>query len=189
MPSRAEWNRRYAAGSHTGTVPSAVVERSQDYWPLLPEEPRRALDLAAGAGRNSLYLARNGFAVTALDWSVGGLAVLRERAAQTGLSVDCQEIDLESPGSKIGPPVELVVVTDFLHRPLLTKLGEYVVPGGLIAYETYNYRQREEPKGPSCDDYLLGPGELLESFAGWRVLVHEESVPPVAKTSFIAQAP
>ena len=189
MPSREAWDRRFASGSHTSSTPSGVVVRSRDYWALLPPGERRALDVAAGAGRNALFLAGEGFAATALDWSEIGFALLRERAAEAGLAVSTRVEDLESESPHLGGPYELVVVSDFLHRPLLKRLRDIVSPGGLIAYETFSYRQRDEQGGPSCDDYLLGPNELLDAFSGWRVLHYQETLPPTAKASLIVQAP
>jgi len=58
---------------------------------------RRTLDVACGAGRNALFLATNGYDVTAVDISVVGLDRGRRVATERGLSVDWLYADLDDP--------------------------------------------------------------------------------------------
>jgi hypothetical protein len=93
-----------------------------------------------------------------LDRDVSGLADLRDRDGVT-----IHEVDLES-----GQPVELdenrfagIVVTNYLHRPLVAHLATALAPGGALIYETF--AQGNEALGrPRNPDFLLAPGELLE---------------------------
>ncbi|MDN3025738.1 class I SAM-dependent methyltransferase [Streptomyces sp. S.PB5] len=58
---------------------------------------RDVLELGAGHGRDSLYLARTGFTVHATDFSAQGLAQLRSRAAESGVSVTTTVHDVRRP--------------------------------------------------------------------------------------------
>ncbi|HVJ29660.1 MAG TPA: methyltransferase domain-containing protein, partial [Gammaproteobacteria bacterium] len=88
---RDKWDARYRDGAYEGrTYPTALLAT----W--LPYLPRgRALDVACGAGRNALFLAANGYEVTALDISGVGLDRGRRAAAERGLTVDwlCADLD------------------------------------------------------------------------------------------------
>lgn len=146
------------------------------------------LDLAAGGGRHTrLFLAR-GHPVTALDRDVSELRGL----ARPGLEI--LEADLEDgrPFPLAGRRFAAVVVTNYLHRPLLPALVEAVAPHGLLLYETF--AQGNEAFGrPRNPDHLLAPGELLEAVRGrLHVLAYEDltvSVPrPAAIQRLAAEA-
>ena len=155
------------ASAHSGLAPSAWICR---FAPLVPRsEP--VLDLACGSGRHlRLFLAR-GHSVTAVDKDLSGLSDLGGAAGLERL-----ELDLED-----GRPFPLsdrrfaaVVVTNYLHRPLLPALVEAVAPGGLLLYETFA-EGNERFGRPSNPDFLLTPGELLETARGrLRVLAYED---------------
>src|SRR5512139_752610 len=68
-----------------------VVE--SDAWPALRGT---ALDIACGTGRNTIYLAQRGFAVTAQDISTVALEEGRQRAQQRSLEIDWKSRDLEA---------------------------------------------------------------------------------------------
>jgi len=56
-----------------------------------------------------------------------------------------------------------IVVTNYLHRPLLPILAESLLPGGILIYETF--AQGNEAFGrPSNPDFLLRPNELIDVF-------------------------
>ena len=56
--------------------------------------PGRALDLAAGEGRNSIWLAGNGWSVTAVDWSDVAISKGRDLATHHGVEIDWMVADL-----------------------------------------------------------------------------------------------
>jgi 2-polyprenyl-3-methyl-5-hydroxy-6-metoxy-1,4-benzoquinol methylase len=87
-------------GAHTYWNEQWSSEAGRDGW-LKPEpdveafipqiksdKARNAVDLGSGVGRHSLYLARQGFNVTAIDLSANGLHHLHEKAEQEGLKID-----------------------------------------------------------------------------------------------------
>ena len=140
-----------------------------DAWPL----PRgRALDVACGKGRNALYLAELGFEVVAMDISSVALAAGRSRAEAKQRAVDWQQIDLEQVQLDEAA-YQLVVSFNYLQRSLMPQIKRAVKIGGYVIFETYFIDQKEigHPKNPA---YLLGHNELLESFAGFRILYYRE---------------
>jgi 2-polyprenyl-3-methyl-5-hydroxy-6-metoxy-1,4-benzoquinol methylase len=68
-PDRVKWNRKYRCRSAARRGPAAEIVR--EFYALA--DRGRALDLAAGEGRNALFLAQKGFTVEALDISETGL--------------------------------------------------------------------------------------------------------------------
>ena len=144
-----------------------IVESS--VWPALGG---KALDIACGKGRNAIYLAQHGFAVTALEISAVALAEGRRRAEELELTIDWQQRDLEASALDLGE-YDLIVNFNYLQRSLFPALRQAVKPGGHVIFETYLIDQAElgQPKNP---DYLLRHNELLDSFQGFRVLFYRE---------------
>jgi SAM-dependent methyltransferase len=128
----------------------------------------RVLDVACGAGRHARWLARLGFEVDAVDRDVSGLA---DRPP----GVELREADIEGdawpyPETRF----DAIVVTNYLHRPLLPTLVGSLEPGGLLLYETFAAGNERFGK-PSNPDFLLQPGELIEAVRGrLRVLAFED---------------
>ena len=83
--------------------------------------------------------------------------------------------DLEngSPWPLAGEQFEGIVVTNYLYRPLFSKLLESLAPGGVLLYETFMLGNERFGK-PSNPEFLLRPGELLEAFKGLTVTAFEE---------------
>jgi len=122
----------------------------------------RALDVACGRGRHALLLASTGLDVTALDRDADALARLQEQAERLGLPVRTRVVDLESGDVDLGDAgYDIVVVTRYLHRPLVPHLQLSLAPGGVLLCETF-LEQQAESGHPTNPDFLLKPGELPE---------------------------
>ncbi|MGH7100477.1 MAG: class I SAM-dependent methyltransferase [Stellaceae bacterium] len=128
----------------------------------------RVLDLAAGGGRHTRLLRDRGFTVLAVDRDIGALLPF------AGSGVEIRQIDLESGASwSLGKGYDGIVVTRYLHRPLLPAIGAALAPGGVLIYETF--MQGNERLGPPHNpDFLLRPGELLKAFAGLATVAFEQ---------------
>lgn len=131
-----------------------------------------ALDLACGTGRHTRLLARLGLQVTALDRNAELLQAL------TGPNVTTLQHDLEAEGAVW--PFEpgrfaLIVVTNYLYRPLFAQLAASLRPDGILVYETFAQGNQIYGK-PSNPDFLLGPEELLgvARQGGLQVLAYED---------------
>lgn len=120
----------------------------------------RVLDLACGGGRHARWFAARGCNVLGVDRD----PACGEALAGSGVEFLCA--DLESgPWPLAGREFDAVVVTNYLHRPLLGPIAQALAPGGLLIYETFALGQERFGK-PSNPDFLLAPGELLAAFGG-----------------------
>jgi SAM-dependent methyltransferase len=150
---------------HAHTEPSAWVLR----WSALIPAGGRVLDLDAGSGRHARLLASQGHAVAAVDRDEAALASLAGIAGITTHVADLEAGPWPFPGARFAA----VVVTNYLHRPLLPALVAAVAPGGLLVYETFA-AGNERFGRPANPAFLLAPGELLEAVrAQLRVLAYE----------------
>jgi SAM-dependent methyltransferase len=141
-------------------------------------KPGKALDLACGTGRHAIWLAREGWSVTAVDGSPAAIAILEERAS--GLSIETRIADLERHEYSIPPEAwDLVIISLYLQRDLFepAKLG--VKPGGVLVAITLLADGREPQR------HRLQQGELKQYFTGWEILDYFEG--PVGDSSFQAR--
>lgn len=165
---RDKWNRKYSAGEEAPREPSAVLTALA---PNLPAQGR-ALDLAGGAGRHAVWLARRGLDVTLADISPLGLDLARQRAAQAGVRLATLEIDLEAEPFPAGP-WHLVVSVCYLWRPLFVAIPGALMPGGVLAVVQPTQRNLERNAKPPAA-YLLDEGELPRLVRGLEVVHYEE---------------
>ena len=131
----------------------------------------RVLDVAAGAGRHTRWLRDQGYRVTAIDVDVSKLADLANDPAVELLEADLETGEWPLPGRTF----DGVVVTNYLHRPLLLALVDALARGGVLIYETFG-EGNERYGRPSNPDYLLREGELLDTYEGRLDIVAFEHV-------------
>lgn len=145
----------------------------------LPLVPRgRALDVAAGAGREAVFLAMHGFEVEAIDRAEEALRWARALAARHGVRIGTRTTDLEAPDATLPEArYALVTVFRFLHRPLLPAIAAALAPGGHLIYETFR-RGQERFGRPTHPRFLFWPDELPRAFGSLEILHSEESDPP-----------
>jgi rhodanese-related sulfurtransferase len=140
---------------------------------LLPRGGR-ALDIACGRGRHALLLGGAGFRVDALDRNDARIAALAAIADRLDLPIEARTLDLETGPVDLGNAVyDVVLVFNYLHRPLFPALLHALAPEGVLFYETFTTAQaaRGQPTNP---DFLLDPGELASRVAPLEVLRHRE---------------
>ena len=148
----------------TSPAPSAWVRR---FMPLI-RPGGLVLDLAAGAGRHSRLLIESGFAVRAVDRDISALATLAR------IRCEILQLDLETGAPwPLGGGYAGIVVTNYLHRPLLPGIAAALAPDGVLIYETFA-RGNERFGRPRNPDFLLRPGELLAAFAMLTVVAFEQ---------------
>lgn len=132
------------------------------------------LDVACGRGRHALLMASAGFEVRAIDRNAAAIDFLRSTAARLSLRIDAEPVDLETePPPDLGSGFDVVLVFNYLHRPLMPALLNALKAGGRIFYETFTARQAERghPKNPA---FLLRDGELAEMVAPLSILRSRE---------------
>lgn len=160
------------AGHLVQAQPSRWVSR---FASLVPEG--RVLDLACGGGRHARLFAALGHPVLAVDRDPAALGA----SAAEGISV--LQFDLEREGAEHDPDWPLrpgayagIVVTNYLHRPLLPGLLASLAEDGVLIYETFAEGNGQFGK-PSNPAFLLRPGELLDAVSrapDMRVLAYED---------------
>jgi SAM-dependent methyltransferase len=170
---RSRWDRRYATGGYVPrTRPTPFLLEWLDRLPV-----GRALDVATGTGRNALALAEAGYQVDAVDISAIAIARARAEAERRGLAVDWVVADLDTDALP-GDGYDLIAVLRYRNPDLWPRLEAALAPGGWILIEHHLQTSREDVVGPSDDAFRLAPGELLEAFAGLRVVHYSEAVEP-----------
>jgi SAM-dependent methyltransferase len=117
------------------------------------------LDLAAGTGRHSRLLLAHGLHVTALDRDPD------QQPDAPGLIKIRADLEDGSPWPLRSRRFDLVVVTNYLHRPILADIIGTIAPGGLLLYETFAQGNERFGK-PRNPDHLLRAGELREAVSG-----------------------
>ncbi|HYN05215.1 MAG TPA: rhodanese-like domain-containing protein [Vicinamibacteria bacterium] len=134
----------------------------------------RTLDVACGRGRHALLLAGAGFPVRAVDRDAGQVAWLNALARRLQLPLEAEVVDLENGTADLGEEEwELVLVFNYLHRPLVPALVRALTPGGILLYETYTTEQAKRGR-PTSPHHLLEPGELPRLVAPLEVLRQRE---------------
>lgn len=109
-----------------------------------------------------------GFRVTTVDRDTAALKLL------PGERCKVLETDLENGEAWVlGDGYDGIVVTNYLHRPLLPAIAAALAPGGIVIYETFA-TGNERFGRPSNPDFLLRPGELLDAFTGLTVIAFEQ---------------
>ena len=159
-------------------LPSPWVER---FAPLVPGG--EVLDLACGSGRHARLLAALGHAVVAVDRDAAALA----QAAGDGIVTS--QIDLEEEGAcwPFGAArFAGIVVTNYLHRPLLANMIGSLAPNGMLIYETFADGNAAFGK-PTNPAFLLQAGELLALAVeqGLRVIAFEDGVVNTPKPAMV----
>jgi 2-polyprenyl-3-methyl-5-hydroxy-6-metoxy-1,4-benzoquinol methylase len=167
---REDWDERYA---QPGLVWSAEPNRF-----LVAEvaglQPGRALDLACGEGRNSVWLAERGWKVTAVDFSEVAIGKARERAAREGQEVELVCADLV----EYEPPAEAydLVLLLYLHVPaaerrtILSRAAAALRPGGtflLLGHDLTN--QADGVGGPRDTSILYTPADIVVELPELRI--------------------
>jgi SAM-dependent methyltransferase len=157
------WDQRYGRagdGYVYGTFPNEFLAAVAGRIPTGP-----VLCLADGEGRNGVFLARRGHAVTSLDLSAVGLAKARALAAREGVPLATVAADLAAyaiqPGAWSG------IVAIFMHLPpdlrarVLAQAAAGLRPGGVFVLECYTPAQLAFNTGGPREPALLPTLDLL----------------------------
>lgn len=138
---------------HAPAAPSPWVAR------FLQALPHRGslLDIACGGGRHSRFALSLGFTVTAVDRTLDGVADLD---GLDGVTLVRSDLECGGPWPFAGHTFDVVVVTNYLWRPIFPHIVACVARNGLLAYETFALGN-ERYGSPRNPDFLLAPGELV----------------------------
>ena len=167
----ARWSGERALGAKPPCGPSAWLVSNA----LLVSPGARTLDVACGRGRHALLLASAGSLVRAVDRDPLRVARLRDSARRLRLPLDAEVLDLEQGEVSLGEEEwDLVLVFNYLHRPLFPALQRALRPGGVLLCETFTVEHARRHGRPSQQRHLLEPGELPRLVAPLEVLRRRE---------------
>lgn len=191
MPSalteRERWNRKYreTPGAWLEPDPFLAWAFSRYIQPLFPHGGR-ALDLAGGAGRHSIWLAKLGWDVTLIDLSETGVELARQNAGPLASHIHGVIDDLTQFRAS-QTQFDVVMGFFYLEREIFPEIMKAVHPGGVLLYKTYTADQLKLPGGPKDASHLLAPGELLRLVSGMRVLHYCEAIAEKATAEMVAR--
>lgn len=162
-----KWDARYQHSSSPGD-PCWLLK---NYSHLLPTSGR-SLDIACGLGANALFLAEQNLQSHGWDNSIVALEKLALFAKNRRLCVTTQQRNIEkNPPEK--DSFDIIVVSQFLFRPLMPALIDALRPGGLLFYQTFN-EHKQSAKGPSNPNFLLASNELLALLSPLELVFYRE---------------
>lgn len=185
------WDARYQERPEAWTTADEFLVRACDQF--LRERPAGlALDLAGGAGRNSMYLVEHGWQVDLVDISDVALRLAEEKLqAVAGHHVagklNAAQLDLNTANDLGQGKYDLIVVFYFLRRELFPALIAALKSGGMLIYRTYTIDRMNLPGGPTDPAYLLQPGELREAFQSLEILYYNETKTGKAAAELVAK--
>ena len=215
------WNNVFSHEAYRyGTAVNSWVEQAIQRYVLngqwfanlgidLPDE-LNVVELAAGEGRNAVWLAEQMFQVTAFDQSEVAGKKTHRLADEHGVAVtvrtdDAVELGLHAPGWQ---GYADIVVSTFFHvapdrkRDMFAAHRNLVRPGGLVIAEWFHPDQRTEgytSGGPPNPDMMVGVCELRTAFAEWHILECRSRIRTLEEgsghsgdgvmTQFVAQKP
>jgi SAM-dependent methyltransferase len=166
-----DWDERFRSGQYPqDPEPSAMLRR---YVDALPDG--RALDVAAGTGRNAVFLAEQGYRTDALDGSRAGLEITRERAVERGVADRLELVQADVP-SYAFPTETYDLVTISFYRVIdrFADIKESLKDGGVLYVEHHLRSSDSIESGPSSDRYRFAANELLHSMLDLTVLGYQE---------------
>lgn len=179
------WDQRYSSEHYVyGTEPNGFLAEQ------VAELPKgKILCLADGEGRNSVWLAQQGFEVTAVDSSMVGLNKAQQLAQGRGVSIQTVLADLAD--YDMGTEHWDAIVSIFCHLPSTVRLPVHqrcvraIRPGGVMLLEAYTPNQLTfKTGGPPSADLMTTASDLSRELAGLDFIRLEECVRDVIEGEF-----
>lgn len=166
---RQKWDKKYNSDEFIyGKDPVIFLKKSLH---LLPKG--KALDIAAGEGRNAVFLAENGWDVDAVDVSKKGLEKANKLAKEKNTKIHTLFKDLRT--YKLPKNTYDVIVNFYyLQRDLFPQIKEALKPGGMIVFETFTVEHLTVTGSKMKREYCLEKEELKEAFSDFEIIQYEE---------------
>ncbi len=167
------WNKYFAAERPGfNTQPNAFLVEM-----VKRRQPGKALDVAMGQGRNSLWLAQMGWDVTGFDIADQAMAAANGQAAKLGVKIhtEVNTIDAFDYGENRW---DLILLSYAGAGPGASRIERALKPGGILVVEAFH---EDALKSMRIGGSLFKTGELPHMFPGLRTVHYEE---PIAKPDF-----
>ena len=179
--SLAFWNARYATDEYIfGTAPNVFLASQAAHL----KAGQRALAIADGEGRNGVWLAEQGLAVHAIDFSPAALDKAARLAAQRGVTLEIEQADvLDWRWPEATYDVVVAIFIQFVPPPgrelIIEGIRRTLKPGGTLILQGYTPKQITfATGGPSNPANLYTEADLRNWFGDWEIahLAMHESV-------------
>ncbi|WP_424810427.1 SAM-dependent methyltransferase [Roseococcus sp. YIM B11640] len=164
MSTSLAWDERYSGGGFQfGTTANEYLQAQARRL----RAGMTALSLGDGEGRNGVWLAKQGLAVTTLDWSGVGVAKAREFAASEGVAIDARQGD--AAGWDWPEAAFDVIAWIYMHLPpgdrdrAAAGCRRALRPGGLLILEGFSPAQEGRRSGGPKDPSLLWTRAIVEA--------------------------
>ncbi len=168
IKDKEKWDTKYQQKPELLSTrpPSSMLVKYCDRAP-----GKKALDLACGSGRHTLFLAKQGFHVDAVDISSVALSHLRMKTQEYDITLTQSDLDTFTPHKEA---YDLIVMTNYLDRALIRRTSETLKKNALFIVETYMQHPENEKKETN-PDFLLAPEELKSLFdTDFTLLAYKE---------------
>jgi SAM-dependent methyltransferase len=174
--NQSEWDAHYRSLSASGGKPPDPDPRVKELVErYAPHSGKRTLDLACGSGANGLWLAEQGWNVTAVDRSPAAIELVRSHAAARGLRVTTHVSDLEAHHFTIEPGAwDLILMCRYLQIDLFEPALLGLAPGSLLIVIVLLAGMENAPPQP----FRVHAGELASHFGnrpGFRIVHQREA--------------
>ena len=142
------------------------------------------LDIGAGQGRNSFYLAEMGYMVDAIDPSSVAVEIISQTAKNNELPVTAYESDFQAfdPQSKIYGGILLFGLIQILNRnqieSLKQKMDGWLAPKGHLFVSAFTVEDNTSGAINKENITYLEQGEILRLFKGYETVYHWEGLGP-----------
>ncbi len=164
-----EWHERFLSETYIyGKAPNTFVTDIVDKLPA----GGNVLCIAEGEGRNAVYLAKQGFSVTAWDYAQSGLDKTKTLAEEHGVHVETALRDLEDVEWGTEQWDAIVHIFGHVPEPILQRtfkgVNQALKVGGYYVSEMYTKEQlRYGTGGPPVASMLIDPKMILEAFESY----------------------
>jgi len=163
------WEKKYSGdGYEPDLSPSALLTEWPDDRP-----PGSALDLACGTGRNALYLAGKGYAVSAIDSSPRAIELAGQAARERDLKINWIVADLDN--YVIREQYDLIIISFFYpKKTLVPSIINALKKGGILLCENNMLSPSAPAEETRKHRFHLKPGELPQIFKKLKVIRYQE---------------
>jgi len=167
------WNARYATDDYIfGTAPNVFLASQAAHL----KAGQRVLSIADGEGRNGVWLAEQGLAVHAIDFSPAALDKAAKLAAARGVTLEIEQVDVLAwswPEAAYDGVVAIFI--QFVPPPgreqIIEGIRRTLKPGGTLILQGYTPKQVEfATGGPSNPANLYTEADLRNWFGGWNIV-------------------
>ncbi|MBI2551697.1 methyltransferase domain-containing protein [Candidatus Uhrbacteria bacterium] len=135
------------------------------------------LDLGSGKGRHAIFLAKQGFAVTAVDYVEERLAEMKARARIEGVRISIKRADISH--FSFSRKYDIIMASMSLHflqknqiAQVVKRMKAHTKQGGLNVVSVLT--NKEEMKANRA--YLFKTSELKRYYTDWNILEYEEKL-------------